>query len=61
MELVYVEGVEGNSLYLNERRIIGPKPWGGGPIIYRWKIKDVDVFREDLQRAWPELFRPNAS
>lgn len=24
----YVSGVEGNSIYLNDTRIAGPKPWG---------------------------------
>lgn len=31
-----VNGVEGNSIYLNDTRICGPKPWGGGSVIKQW-------------------------
>ena len=48
--LELIEGVEGNSLYLNDYRIAGPKPWGGGAVIKSWKVR-----LDDLQRAIPEL------
>ena len=32
-----VGGVEGPSIYLNDYRIVGPKPWGGGTIQNQWK------------------------
>ena len=41
--LEYVEGVEGNSIYLNGYRIVGPKPWGGGPIIEKWEVSLEDI------------------
>lgn len=42
VELMYVQGVEGNSIYLNDRRIAGPKPWGGGRVLKRTvRVEDV--------------------
>lgn len=34
-----VKGVEGHALYINNYRIAGPKPWGGGPTVLRWTIE----------------------
>lgn len=42
-ELIYVAGVEGNSIYLNDFRIAGPKPWGGGKILKEWKVDLSDI------------------
>lgn len=44
--LEYIAGVEGNSIYLNEYRIAGPKPWGGGKVIKEWTVE-----ADDLERA----------
>lgn len=44
-ELQLVDGVEGNSLYLNEHRIAGPKPWGGGNVIKKWVVEADDIER----------------
>lgn len=49
-ELKYVQGVEGNSIYLNDFRIAGPKPWGGGKVLRQWKVTLAD-----LERAIPGL------
>jgi hypothetical protein len=49
-ELSLVGGVEGNSVYLNDYRIAGPKPWGGGRV-----IKTFKVTLKDLIEAIPEL------
>ena len=40
-----VSGVEGMCLYIDETRVAGPKPWGGGTI--------VDAFTTD-ERYVPE-------
>ena len=48
--LTIIEGPEGNSAYLNDRRIAGPKPWGGGTILHEWTVTV-----QDLQRAVPGL------
>lgn len=45
--LTYVSGVEGNSIYLNDFRIAGPKPWGGGKVLKEW-IVDLKYFDEAL-------------
>jgi len=42
IEIIVVPGVEGPSLYINSYRIAGPKPWGGGKIINKWKISKED-------------------
>lgn len=44
-ELVYCQGVEGNSIYLNDYRIAGPKPWGGGKVLKKWTVTRADIFR----------------
>ena len=39
-----VKGVEGDSIYINDFRVAGPKPWGGGQYINQWKrvaVKDI--------------------
>lgn len=38
-----VSGVEGPSLYINDYRVAGPKPWGGGKIIHRFMVERKDV------------------
>ena len=43
MELKHVAGVEGPSIYLNDYRIAGPKPWGGGKVVNTWKVREEDV------------------
>lgn len=41
--LEIVRGVYGLCVYLNGYRIAGDKPWGGGQIVGRWEIPEVDV------------------
>tara|TARA_R110000868_G_C10421851_1_gene723423 strand:+ start:265 stop:465 length:201 start_codon:yes stop_codon:yes gene_type:complete len=36
MTIELVNGVEGYSIYLNDTRICGSKPWGGGSVIKQW-------------------------
>jgi hypothetical protein len=38
-----VEGVEGPSLYANDYRISGPKPWGGGSITHRFEVCPEEI------------------
>lgn len=42
-ELAIISGVEGRSISLNEYRVTGPKPWGGGTIEKRWVITSSDI------------------
>lgn len=46
MTLMIVNGVEGTAVYLNDFRIAGPKPWGGGTVVKQW-----DITPEDLESA----------
>lgn len=43
-KIILVQGVAGDSLYLNDHRIAGPKPLGGGELIKEWIISIKDVF-----------------
>jgi hypothetical protein len=36
-----VKGVEGLALYINDSRVCGPKPWGGGPVLREWTEVDL--------------------
>lgn len=45
-----VQGVEGKSIYINDTRIDGNKPWGGGK-----KIATFCVSAQDLIDNVPEL------
>jgi hypothetical protein len=47
--LEVVMGVEGYAAYLNNYRIGGPKPWGGGQVVRSWQVDNVDV-RKALEK-----------
>lgn len=51
IEVQVLSGVEGPSLYVNNYRIAGPKPWGGGKVLYKWCISLTDL-KDDLRRAF---------
>lgn len=38
-----IQGVEGPAIYINNHRIAGPKPWGGGKIVKEWKASAVEI------------------
>jgi hypothetical protein len=47
-DLVLCEGVEGLCVYLNDFRIAGPKPWGGGRTVRSWKVSADDIRRSGV-------------
>jgi hypothetical protein len=51
MKINYLRGSEGNSLYINDIRVSGPKPWGGGRTIKEWKLTNIS----DLKRIKKEI------
>ena len=51
MKITYMLGVEGNSLYINDFRVHGNKPWGGGRVISEWEI----TCKQDLKRILKEI------
>ena len=47
MDIVEIEvckGVEGPSVYINNYRVAGNKPWGGGRTLHSFKAKKSDIF-----------------
>ena len=45
-----IEGVGGPCVAINDRRVAGPKPWGGGKVIMRWKTT-----REQIMASLPNV------
>lgn len=45
IEVYIVSGVEGPSVYINNYRICGNKPWGGGKVIHKFStgIKEINI------------------
>ena len=50
-----IRGVEGCCLALDDTRIAGPKPWGGGTVIHTWETDDK-YKSVDTRSRWFELF-----
>ena len=42
-KILLVQGVEGKSIYINDYRVVGSKPWGGGKVLAEWECKDEDI------------------
>jgi hypothetical protein len=38
-----VKGEGGLSLYVNDVRVAGPKPWGGGVSLAYWSVDPKDI------------------
>ena len=59
-----IRGVEGCCLALDDTRIAGPKPWGGGTVIHAWEIDErtraaIDDWmaaKDGRKSRWHELF-----
>lgn len=45
IDICYVSGVEGPSIYIDNYRVCGPKPWGGGKVVKRFKARSKDILR----------------
>lgn len=41
--ILVMSGPEGPSLYLDDYRIAGPKPWGGGTVLHEFTFADKDL------------------
>lgn len=35
-----IVGAEGYCLAINNTRMLGPKPWGGGTVLVEWKVTE---------------------
>ena len=40
-----VKGVAGDSLYINNRRVSGEKPWGGGRVVRKFKTTEKEIHK----------------
>lgn len=45
VKIKIVSGVEGKSCYINDKRVSGNKPWGGGRIIYEFNANLNDTLK----------------
>lgn len=45
VEMALVRGVEGYAIYLENYRIAGSKPWGGGEVIASWQVDSKDILK----------------
>ncbi len=50
-----IRGVEGCCLTLDDTRIAGPKPWGGGTVIHAWETGN-EYKAVDTRSRWHQLF-----
>ena len=44
VEIAVCKGVEGPSVYINNYRVAGNKPWGGGKTIHSFKAEKSNIF-----------------
>lgn len=40
MKVTIIKGVEGLAVYVNDYRIAGSKPWGGGTVVREWTVDE---------------------
>lgn len=61
LALEIIEGVEGKCISLNNYRIAGPKPWGGGKVSWKREISVKDILKavglDVIKRAIDDLER----
>lgn len=51
VKIEVVRGVHGHmALYINDYRVAGSKPWGGGETLFTFKPED-EQFAKDLEEA----------
>ena len=43
VKIEVIEVVSGKSLYINDFRVSGPKPWGGGVVIESFTIDKTEL------------------
>lgn len=54
VRIMLVNGVEGMALYINETRVAGPKPWGGGTEVKSWVTDEENIIRALPKPPSPE-------
>lgn len=43
VKIELVNGCEGYSVYIDDYRVAGLKPWGGGKVVKTWTAKVADI------------------
>ena len=44
MKIELISGVEGECITVNDTRIAGPKPWGGGKVLKTWNVDPYGIY-----------------
>lgn len=52
--ILVMRGPEGPSLYLDDYRVAGPKPWGGGTVLHEFTFTDKDLIAAGVTLAQPQ-------
>lgn len=50
VSVLVVSGVEGPSIYINDYRVAGSKPWGGSRTLVEFNVP-IEKIREQLDKA----------
>ena len=54
-----IRGCEGNCITINDTRIAGPKPWGGGHVIKKWDARVDHILKALGVDADADRIHPN--
>lgn len=46
VKITVISGVEGYSIYINNHRIAGNKPWGGGKVVCEFSVDKDKIFAQ---------------
>jgi hypothetical protein len=53
VSILVVNGVEGPSVYINDYRVAGPKPWGGGSAVVQIQTDPFSILEGLVGRQEP--------
>ena len=55
IDINIVSGCEGEALYINDYRVSGPKPWGGGRVVKCFETTKNDILKSLDLPTYQEL------
>jgi len=64
MNIAIIKGPEGFAVLIDDFRVAGPKPWGGGRIVNEWSPIDersLEHIRDAAEKALREKREANAA
>ncbi len=47
-----ISGPAGPSIYVNDYRVAGPKPWGGGDLLHKFIVEEDDL-ESGMEHSFP--------